>query len=80
MDKKFNGFWQCEFLDQDGKSIWRMINAKTTTLAFKNTFEMGLRFKLDPQFETLRYATDEEVKAFKKMIRQRVKEKNAATK
>lgn len=77
MNKKFNGFWQCEFIDQAGKSVWKMINAKTTTLAFKNTFEMGLRFKLEPQFETLRYATDEEVKSFKKMIKKRAKE-NAA--
>ena len=51
-----------------------MIFARSTQGAFKHTFEMGARIGLEPKYETLRDATDEEVKEFKKIIKKRVKE------
>ena len=68
------GYWQCEFEDKKGNSIWKMIFARSNQGAFKHTFEMGVRIGLEPKYETLREATDEEIKEFKKTIRKRVKE------
>ena len=67
------GYWQCEFEDNKGNSLWKMIFAKTTEGAFKHSFEMGTRIDMSPRYETLREATDEEVKNFKKMIKNRTK-------
>ena len=70
-------YWKCEFEGKNGESVVKTIFARTTQGAFKHTFEMGVRIGLEPKYEMLREATDEEVKEFKKMIRKRVKE-NAA--
>lgn len=67
------GYWQCEFEDREGNSIWKMIFAKSTEGAFKHSFEMGARIHMTPKYETLRETTDEEVKEFKKMIKERIK-------
>lgn len=69
-------YWQCEFEDVNGNTIWKMVYGKTTREAFKNTYETGVRIGMEPKYETLRNATPEEVKEFTKMIRKRVKEKN----
>lgn len=70
------GYWKCEFEDKNGKTIEKTIYAKTSHGAFKHTFEMGVRDGLEPKYETLREATDEETKEFKKMIRKRTKNKH----
>ena len=66
------GYWQCEFEDKKGNSIWKMIFARSTQGAFKHTFEMGVRIGSEPKYETLREATSEEVKEFKKMIKSKI--------
>lgn len=71
-----NFYWKCEFEGKDGKTELRTIYAKTTRQAFKYSYEMGVRIGLKPKYETLREATNEEVKEFKKMIGARVKAKN----
>ena len=63
------GYRQCEFEDKKGNPIWKMIFARSTQGAFKRTFEMGVRIGLEPKYETLREATDEEVKELKKRER-----------
>lgn len=70
-------YWKCEFEGRNGETVLKTIYAKTTTCAFKHTFEMGIRIGLEPKYETLREATNEEVKELKRMIKKRVK-KNAA--
>ena len=69
-------YWQCEFEDADGKTVWKMIYAKSAPGAFKHSMEMGMRIGMEPKFETLRSATKEEIIAFKKMIRNKVKTNN----
>lgn len=66
-------YWKCEFEGKDGEIVLKTIFAKSTQGAFKHTFEMGVRIGLEPKYETLRKATDEEVKEFKKMIKKRAK-------
>ena len=78
MDNNIKHYWQCEFEDEKGNTIWKMIYAKSNPGSFKHTFEMGMRIGMEPKYETLRNATKEEFSAFKKMIKQRVKEKNAS--
>ena len=73
-----NFYWKCEFEGKDGKTELKTIYAKTTREAFKYTYQMGVRIGLEPKYETLRKATDDEVKEFKKMIRKRAKEKSVA--
>ena len=68
-----NFYWKCEFEGDNNEIIVKTIYAKTTRSAFKHTYEMGVRIGLEPKYETLREATNEEVKEFKKMIRKRVK-------
>ena len=70
-----NFYWKCEFEGKDGKTELKTIYAKTTRSAFKHTYEMSVRIGMTPKYETLREATNEEVKEFKKIIRKRVKEK-----
>ena len=67
-------YWYCEFEDKKGNTVWKMIYAKSTPGAFKHSMEMGARIGMEPKFETLRGATKEEIRAFKKMIKQRAKE------
>ena len=67
-------YWKCEFEDKDGKSIIKTIYAKTSREAFKYTHQMGIRIGATPKYETLREATDEEAKEFKRMIKKRAKE------
>jgi len=67
-------YWYCEFEDKDGNVIQKIIFAKTTPGAFKHSMEMGVRIGMEPRYETLRGATKQEISAFKKMIKNRVKE------
>lgn len=69
-----NHYWKCEFEGKNGETVLKTIYAKTNAGAFQHTFEMSVRIGLEPKYETLRKATDEEVKEFKKLIRKRVKE------
>ena len=71
-----NGYWKCEFKDRKGEVQLRTIYAKTTTSAFKHCFQVGIRLHLEPQYETHREATADEVKELKTMIKKRVKENN----
>ena len=75
-----NGYWKCEFKDRKGEVQLRTIYAKTTTSAFKHCFQVGIRLHLEPQYETLREATADEVKELKTMIKKRVKENNKKSK
>ncbi len=68
-----NGYWKCEFEGKNGKTIEKTIYAKTSHGAFEHTFEMGIRIGMTPKYETLREATDEEAKEFKKLIKERIK-------
>ena len=70
---KNNFYWKCEFEGANGETIIKTIYAKTTHGAFKHSCEMGIRIGMSPKYETLRKTTDEEVKEFKKEIRERVK-------
>ena len=63
-----NGYWKCEFENSNGETVLKTVYAKTTRQAFKYTYEMGVRIGMSPKYETLREATDEEVKEFKKEI------------
>ena len=66
-------YWYCEYEDNAGNTISKIIYAKTTPGAFKHGVEMGIRIGMEPKFETLRGATKEEVRQFKKMIKSRIK-------
>jgi hypothetical protein len=68
-------YWQCEFEDENGNTLWKMIYAKTSAESFRRAFEMGRRIGMEPKYETLRNATPQEVKDFQKMIKDRVKNK-----
>lgn len=68
-----NGYWKCEFEDKNGETVEKTIYAKTSHGAFEHTFEMGMRINMTPKYETLREATDEEAKEFKKLIKERIK-------
>jgi hypothetical protein len=68
-----NGYWKCEFENKNGEIIEKTIYAKTSHGAFEHTFEMGMRINMTPKYETLREATDEEAKEFKKLIKERIK-------
>ena len=68
-----NGYWKCKFEGKNGKTIEKTIYAKTSHGAFEHTFEMGMRINMTPKYETLREATDEEAKEFKKLIKERIK-------
>ena len=70
---KINWFWKCEFSDGGENSIWKMVSASTIYGARKRCFEVGLLNNLTPKYDTLRHATEEEVKEFKKMIKDRIK-------
>ena len=65
-------YWKCEFEGKDGDVVLKTIYAKTTTQAHKYTHEMGLRIGMTPKYETLREATLEEVKEFKKYIKSKI--------
>jgi hypothetical protein len=67
-------YWYCEFEDKEGNTIPKIVYAKSHPGAFQHSIEMGMRMGAEPKFETLRGATKQEVIAFKKMIRNRVKE------
>ena len=64
-------YWKCEFESSDGSTMWKTIFAKSTRGAFKHSFEMGARIGMTPKYETLRNATLQEVREFKKMIKER---------
>ena len=68
-----NGYWKCEFESKNGETVEKTIYAKTSHGAFEHTFEMGMRINMTPKYETLREATDEEAKEFKKLIKERIK-------
>ena len=68
-----NGYWKCEFEGKNGETVEKTIYAKTSHGAFEHTFEMGMRINMTPKYETLREATDEETKEFKKLIKERIK-------
>ena len=68
-----NGYWKCEFEGKNGETVKKTIYAKTSHGAFEHTFEMGMRINMTPKYETLREATDEEAKEFKKLIKERIK-------
>lgn len=68
-----NGYWKCEFEGKNGETVEKTIYAKTSHGAFEHTFEMGMRKNMTPKYETLREATDEEAKEFKKLIKERIK-------
>ena len=70
-----NGYWKCEFEDKNGKIIEKMIIADTTRQAMQQAFESGKYFGIEPKYETLTRATEKEVRALKRMIKKRVKEK-----
>lgn len=70
---KINYFWKCDFIDKDGVTISKMLSATTTLGAKKRAFEVGRNFNLNPQYETIRPATNKEAKEFKDMIKKRVK-------
>ena len=72
--EKEGPYWYCEFEDKDGNSIPKIIYAKSHPGAFQHSMEMGMRIGAEPKFETLRGATKEEVRACKKMIKNRAKE------
>ena len=71
-----NGYWKCDFEGRNGEIIEKTIYAKTSHGAFKHTFEMGVRIGMSPKYETLREATNEETKEFKKTIKKRTKNKH----
>jgi hypothetical protein len=73
-----NGYWKCTFEGKNGETIEKTIYAKTSQGAFKHTYEMGVRLGMTPKYETLREATNKEVKEFKKIIKERAK-KNERT-
>ena len=68
-----NRYWKCEFEGKNGETVEKTIYAKTSHGAFEHTFEMGMRINMTPKYETLREATDEEAKEFKKLIKERIK-------
>lgn len=68
-----NGYWKCEFEGKNGETVEKTIYAKTSHGAFEHTFEMGMRINMTPKYETLKEATDEEAKEFKKLIKERIK-------
>lgn len=70
---KSNFYWKCEFENANGETVLKTVYAKTTRQAFKYTHEMGVRIGMSPKYETLREATDEEVKEFKNEIKKRIK-------
>ena len=70
---KINWFWKCEFVDGDGNTVWKMLSASTTLGAKKRAFEVGMNNGLTPKYETIRQATDAEVKELKKNIKNRIK-------
>lgn len=74
---KNNFYWKCEFENTNGETVLKTVYAKTTRQAFKYTYEMGVRIGMTPKYETLREATDEEVKKFKKEIKKRIKKSTA---
>ena len=73
-------YWMCEFEGKDGSTIWKMIYAKSHPGAFQHTFEMGARIGMEPKYETLRNATKDEVREFKRNIKNRLKSKNEVIK
>ena len=68
-----NGYWKCEFEGKNGKTNEKTIYAKTSHRAVEHTCEMSMRINMTPKYETLREATDEEAKKFKKLIKKRIK-------
>jgi hypothetical protein len=72
---KIQPFWSCDFEDKEGNIVARIISAKTTTQASEAAFQTGFRLGLKPKYDTIRRATDKEVHDFKKMIKDRVKQK-----
>lgn len=65
-------YWKCEFEGKNGETILKTVYAKTTRQAFKYSCEMGMRIGMTPKYETLREATKEEVKEFKKLIKSKI--------
>lgn len=75
MAKKINWFWKCEFKDSEGNSEWRMLSASTSLGAKQRAFEVGMNNNLIPNYETIRVASNSEVRELKKKIKDRVNEK-----
>ena len=70
---KINWFWKCDFIDGEGNTVSKMLSASTTLGAKKRAFEVGRNFGLEPKYDTIRQATDKEIREFKKMIKARTK-------
>lgn len=66
-------YWYCEFEDKEGKITSKIIWGRTTVEAFKSTAETGVKYGLEPMYETLRPAEPKEIAAFKRMIKNRAK-------
>jgi hypothetical protein len=71
-------YWYCEFEDNEGNIVPKIVYAKTTPGAFQHTTEMGMRTGMEPKYETLRGATKQEISAFKRMIKKRANGNNNA--
>ena len=67
-----NGYWKCDFENKKGEVITKMIYAKTSSGASRHSLEMGLRIGMTPKYETLRGATKEEIREFKKKIKSKI--------
>jgi hypothetical protein len=65
-------YWKCEFKDKNDEVVTKTVYAKTTTQASRYAYEMSVRIGMTPKYETLREATEEEVKEFKKMIKSKI--------
>lgn len=70
---KINWFWMCEFADNEGNLQWKMISASTPLGAKKNAFEVGFKNGLTPKYDTIRVATDKEIREMKKRIKDKLK-------
>ena len=64
-------YWFCEFEDNEGNVIPKIVWGTTTAGAFKACAEMGLYLKMEPRYETLRGATKNEVAALKRKCKRR---------
>ena len=69
-------YWYCEFDDKTGNVVKKIIWGRSTVEAFKAAAETGVKFGLEPRYETLRGAEPKEIAAFKRMIKNRAKKNN----
>jgi hypothetical protein len=62
----------CDFEDKNGNKIQRILSAKTSVQAEIVAMGTGQRLGIDPDYSTIRHATQKEVRDFKNMIKNRV--------